>query len=89
MNPEVFASMSTGRTIHLNGFVLKGKEVFVFYDMDRPSLIGGEEPVLKGTPEYTSIEEIANDYLVCYTDSWYKGGNLIDIKEGRLIISLV
>ena len=89
MSTEVFASMDTGRTIHLNGFVLKDKEVFVFYDMDKPRLFGGEEPVIPGTPEYGSVEEIANHYLACYTDSWFKGGTLVDIKEGKLVIALV
>lgn len=88
MSKEVFASMATGRTIHLNGFVLKDKEVFVFYDMDKPRLIGGEEPVVPGTAEYRSVEEIANRYLACYTDSWFKGGSLIEIKEGKLVIAL-
>ena len=92
MNPEAVVTLNEGtdfeRVIHLNGFLLCGNNVSVFYDSDDPCLTDGNKAMKVNSDEFESLSEVVNSFLGFYLGEWFKGARLTEIVEGKLILAL-
>jgi hypothetical protein len=92
MNPEVVVTLNHGtsfeRVLHLNGFLLCGNNVSVFYDSDDPCIAEGSRTIKPNSDEYESLSEVVNSFLGFYLGDWFKGAKLIEVQAGKLILSV-
>ena len=92
MSKNMVVTMEGGRKINYVGWMLNMgigiTSLILFYKNANPDLLSSEAPVVPGTPEYESLDAVANDYLACNTEEWFTGSKLIGIEKEWLILTM-